>query len=318
MGTSYLLASAVVQPLVAAMTHVFGYRYPLLSSLGLFAAGSVICGVAPSFAALLVGRVVQGVGGGGIITLSQVVYGDIVPLRQRPRYFSMVQGAWAAGTLLGPVVGAAFVQRVSWRWCFYTNLPICLIAFLLATQARDLRADQRPFREKLAMVDWIGLIFFVASLTAALVAISQGGQAWAWSSPPTVGLLLVGLGGVLLTILYEVFLAYHPFLVRAIFPNASAVQSHLAALSQGAVLFIALYYLCFYFAAVQLASPLRSGIGLLPAVALSLPGSIVVSLLITRWGRYRWAVWGGWAVTAMASGLLNGLERSGETTRCLR
>jgi len=115
-GTSYLLTHAVLQPFIAALSDIFGRRELLVPSIVFFLVGSIVCAVAHSFTALLAGRVVQGVGGAGIITLAQVIYADIVPLRQRPKYFSLVLGAWAAGSVLGPFIGGCFVQKVTWRW----------------------------------------------------------------------------------------------------------------------------------------------------------------------------------------------------------
>jgi MFS family permease len=115
-GTSYLLTSAVFQPFIAAVSDIFGRRELLLPSLLLFTAGTAICCSAQDFTVMLIGRCVQGVGGGGIITLSQVIFADIIPLRQRPKYFSVVLGAWALGSVLGPLIGGLFVEKASWRW----------------------------------------------------------------------------------------------------------------------------------------------------------------------------------------------------------
>jgi MFS family permease len=109
-GTSYLLACAVFQPFIAALSDIFGRRELLLSSLLFFTIGSIVCSVAPSFAVLLAGRCVQGIGGGGIIVGAQIIFADIVPLRQRPKWFSLVLIAWAIGTVLGPLIGGVFVS----------------------------------------------------------------------------------------------------------------------------------------------------------------------------------------------------------------
>jgi multidrug resistance protein len=122
-GTSYLLTSAVFQPLIAALSDIFGRKEMLLASLVLFTLGTVLCApVAKDFAVLFAGRSIQGIGGGGVITLGQVIFADLVPLRQRPKYFSLVLAAWALGCVLGPLIGGLFVEHGGWRWCFYINV----------------------------------------------------------------------------------------------------------------------------------------------------------------------------------------------------
>lgn len=115
-GTSYLLANAVLQPMIASLSDEFGRKELLLPSIVLFFTGSVICSIANTFTVLLPGRVIQGVGGGGIITLTQLIFADIVPLRQRPKFFSVVLISWAIGTVVGPVLGGVLAEKSTWRW----------------------------------------------------------------------------------------------------------------------------------------------------------------------------------------------------------
>jgi MFS family permease len=276
----------------------------LIPSIFLFTVSSIICAVANNFTVLLVGRVIQGIGGGGIVTLAQIIFGDIVPLRQRPKYFSLVLGAWAIGSVAGPIIGAAFVQEVTWRWCFWINLPICGIALPLSFFCVKLHTERKSLLEKVKLVDWAGGFVFIGSLTSALVAISSGGIEHAWDSWRTLVPLIIGVTGVVLSLLWERYGAKNPFLYRSLFPNLSAIVTYLNALAQGLVLFCGLYYVVFYFSAARLRRPINASVGLLPAVVFVLPGSVVVSSLITRFGRYRWAIWVGWVFTTIGCGLL--------------
>jgi len=122
-GTSYLLTCAVCQPFIAALSDIFGRKEMLLASVMFFTLGTVLCApIAKDFTVFFAGRSIQGIGGGGIITMGQVIFADIVPLRQRPKYFSFVLGAWALGSVLGPLIGGLFVEHVFWSWCFYLNV----------------------------------------------------------------------------------------------------------------------------------------------------------------------------------------------------
>ena len=127
-GTSYLLTCAVCQPFIAALSDIFGRKEMLFASVLLFTLGTALCApIAKGFAVFFAGRSVQGIGGGGIITMGQVIFADIVPLRQRPKYFAIVLAAWALGSVLGPLIGGLFVEHAIWRWCFYLNVSLRLL-----------------------------------------------------------------------------------------------------------------------------------------------------------------------------------------------
>lgn len=303
-GTSYLLAHAVLQPFIASLSEVFGRRELLIPSILFFAGGSITCGLAYNFPVMLTGRVLQGFGGAGIITLSQLVYADLVPLRLRPKYFTMVLGAWALGSLLGPLVGGLFVERATWHWCFWLNLPICTIAlpmtfFFLGA----LTTPKTNLLTKLRSIDWIGNTLSIASLTSLLIAISWAGISYSWSDYQTILPLTIGAIGLILSIAYEKCLASNPFLRKNIFKSSSAVASYIAAMLQGLALYMALYYTSFYFSATHFFSPIRTGLSVLPATTLMLPGSAIVSALIARTGRFRWAVWAGFTISTASTGL---------------
>ena len=303
-GTSYLLAHAVLQPFIASLSDVFGRRELLIPSILFFAVGSIICGLAHNFPVMLTGRVLQGFGGAGIITLSQLVYADLVPLRLRPKYFTMVLGAWALGSLLGPLVGGLFVEHVTWRWCFWLNLPVCTIALPMAVFFLGaLSKPKTDLLTKLRTIDWLGNTLFLASLTSLLTAISWAGISYPWSAYQTILPLVLGATGLLLSIIYETRLARNPFLSKNIFKSPSVIASYTAALLQGLALYTALYYSSFYFAAAHFFSPVRTGLSIFPATTLMLPGSAVVSALIARTGRYRWAIWAGFALSTLSTSL---------------
>lgn len=123
-GTSYLLASAVCQPPFAAFSRTFGRRPVIIFALLLFIAGSITCGLAHDVAVMLVGRVLQGVGSGGGLSLIEIIITDLVPLKQRGAYFGLISLSWALGSAISPLVGGAFTQKVTWRWIFWTILPL--------------------------------------------------------------------------------------------------------------------------------------------------------------------------------------------------
>ena len=289
--------------------------------------------VAPDFATFLAGRSVQGVGGGGIITLAQVIFADIISLRQRPKYFSAVLLAWALGSVLGPLVGALFVQKSTWRWCFWVNLPFCGIGLITVPLFVRLKTETSRFKEKLTLVDWTGGFLFISGLTSFLIGLSWAGVQFEWTSFRTLVPLIVGAATLFICIIWERFGSRQPFLTKSLFREWSAIAAYLSALFQGLIvtlpiifcwtskanqnfqLFMSLYYFPFYFMvsgpsksvsrsarlrlllittnedrqkqAAPLKSPIAAGVLLFPATCFMLPGSAVVSQLITRFGHFR-------------------------------
>ncbi|KAL2145752.1 hypothetical protein VTI28DRAFT_6447 [Corynascus sepedonium] len=304
-GTSYLLSCAVCQPFIAALSDIFGRKEMLIVSICFFTIGTILCApVAKNFTVFFVGRSIQGIGGGGIITMGQVIFADIVPLRQRPKYFSLVLAAWALGSVLGPLIGGLFVEHAIWAWCFYINFPFCAMGLILVPLYVKLTTAKTSLASKLARVDWIGGFFFIGGLTSFLVGISWGGIQYEWKSVQSITPIVVGVVGVIVAVIWEIYGAREPFLRPSLFNSTSALATYACALFQGFILFCALYYIPFYFAAVKFESPTQSGVDIFPVTCLLLPGSIIISLVTTRTGRYRWAIWSGWVVTAIGCGLL--------------
>jgi MFS family permease len=122
-GTGFLLASTVLQPNFASFSHIFGRKPMLLSALTLFTAGAIICALSNNFTVMLVGRTIQGAGGGGIIALTEIIVTDLVPLRERGKWIGFISMTWSIGSVTGPILGGAFAQKVSWRWVYWVNLP---------------------------------------------------------------------------------------------------------------------------------------------------------------------------------------------------
>lgn len=196
--------------------------------------GTILCSVAGNFTVLLTGRSIQGIGGGGIITLTQVIFCDIVPLRQRPKFFAMVLGAWSVGSIVGPVVGGALVENTSWRWCFHINYPFCGIGFFIAIFLVRLNpVAELTLSQKLKRMDWIGACLFISSMTSLLLGISWGGIQHPWSSGATLAPIIAGLFGLVAFFAWQIYRKEHTLLPIAIFRNWSAIAAFYGALING-------------------------------------------------------------------------------------
>ncbi|KAJ9309632.1 hypothetical protein DTO217A2_922 [Paecilomyces variotii] len=303
-GTSFLLCSTVFQPSFASFSNIFGRKPLILTSILFFFVGAVIAGVAKNFVYMLVGRSLQGVGGGGIIALSEIIVTDIVPLRLRGNYFGILSAMWSIGSVTGPILGGGFSENVTWRWIFYINFPFIGIGVVLVLLFLKLNFVPSSLAEKLRRVDYAGTVLFIGSTASFLIPLSWGGVMYDWDSWRTLVPLIIGAVGLIAFAAYEYYVASDPIIPPTIFQNRTAVVSFVGAVLQGLVLWCALYYMPLYYEAVKEYSPIVSGIALFPETFTVAPSAMITGILITWSGRYRWAIWLGWAIATLGMGIL--------------
>ncbi|KAL8697132.1 MAG: hypothetical protein Q9224_002454 [Gallowayella concinna] len=302
-GTSFLLCSTIFQPSFASFSHIFGRKPMILTGLVFFAVGVVVAAVARGFTVLLIGRSLQGVGGGSLCALTEIVVADLVPLRLRGQWFGLISAMWALGSVSGPIIGGAFAQG-EWRWIFWINLPFIAIAFVFVPLFLRLAFKPTSFAAQLARVDWFGSFLFIASTTSFLIPITWGGVSYPWTSWHTLVPLCLGIAGLISFVAYEELVATEPLIRMVIFKNRTAAVSYIETVIHGMILWSLLYYMPLYYEAVKGFSPVISGVALFPETFTVAPASIVVGILITVTGRYRWAIWSGWVLTVLGTGLI--------------
>ncbi len=302
-GTSFLLTSTVFQPSFAELSHIFGRKPLVLVALVFFTIGTIIGATANGFTNLLIGRSLQGVGGGGIIALTEIIVTYLIPLRLRGQWFGLISGMWSIGSVTGPIIGGVFAQQVSWRWIFYINLPFIGISLVMIPLFLKLNFVPSSLASKLRRVDWIGTVIFVGSTTSFLIPLTWGGVQYAWISWRTLVPLIIGVLGLITFVLYEKFVAAEPLIRLSIFGNRTAVISYFIDVVHGLCLWCLLYYMPLYYEAVKGYSPIIAGVALFPDTFTVAPLAVVTGLLITKTGRYRWAVWSGWVLTVFGIGL---------------
>ena len=253
---------------------------------------------------MLVGRSIQGTGGGGILSLSEIIITDIVPLRQRGNYFAGISMVWAIGSVAGPLIGGALATKGAWRWIFYLNLPIVAIGFLAVIFFLKLDHRRRTFREKLQEIDYMGSLLFIASLTSFLIAITWGGVQYAWDSWHTLVPLLVGLAGLAVFLFYEGRLASVTLLPLGIFKSPSTSLAYYSTFIHGIVLWAILYYMPIFFEGSHNYTPISAGLTALPQSLTVVPCAAFVGVVSAKINTYRWAIWIGWFLTTLGAGLL--------------
>ncbi|OJJ46149.1 hypothetical protein ASPZODRAFT_66930 [Penicilliopsis zonata CBS 506.65] len=303
-GTSFLLLSTVFQPSFASLSNIFGRRPLILIAVAFFFVGAVVCAVAKNFTYMLVGRSIQGLGGGGIIALTEIIVTDIVPLRLRGQYFGLLSAMWSLGSVTGPILGGVFAEDVTWRWIFYINFPFIGVGAVFVLLFLNLNIIPSSLAEKLRRIDYVGTGLFIGSMASFLIPLTWGGVLYSWSSWRTLVPLLIGVAGLTVFGVYEWRYATEPIIPPGIFQNRTAAVSFIGSVLQGLVLWCALYYLPLYFEAVKEYSPVLSGVALFPDSFTVAPSAMATGFLITHFGAYRWAVWAGWALSMLGMGLM--------------
>jgi EmrB/QacA subfamily drug resistance transporter len=279
--SAFLLAQTAVTPLYGKLGDLYGRKRILQSAILLFLAGSALCGQAQSMTELIAFRAVQGLGAGGLIVLIQAVIGDIVAPRERGRYQGLFGAVFGIASVGGPLLGGVLVQAVSWRWIFYVNLPVGLVA--LAVIGATLPSTTVRGRPK---IDYLGAALLAGGLSAIVLVTSLGGSTWAWGSTQVIavgGLGIALIGCFMLAEQHAAEPILPPGLVR---DRVFAVAGSLSAIV-GFALFGSVTFLPLYFQTVDGASPTGAGLRLVPMMGGLLVTSIFSGQVISRTGRYR-------------------------------
>src|SRR5213083_1620667 len=188
--TAYLLTATVSGPLYGKLGDLYGRKLVLQTAIGIFLVGSALCGLSQNMVELIGFRALQGLGAGGLMVVTLAVVGDIIPPRERGRYQGYFGGVFGVSTVLGPLLGGFFVDHLSWRWIFYVNLPIGLIALAVIATAFQPRTDHVKHT-----IDYLGAALLAGGLSAIVLYTSLGGTTYSWTSPWMLALIV---GGVVL------------------------------------------------------------------------------------------------------------------------
>ena len=220
-GSGYLLAAAASAPVWGKVSDIFGRKATILVANAIFMAGSLIAALAVSVGMLIAARVVQGIGGGGLVVLVYVCVGDLFSMRERPKYFGIMGMVWAIASGVGPVIGGVFTEKVTWRWCFYINLPLDGISLMLLAFFLKLSNPRTPLVSGLKAVDWLGVLTIVGGVVMFLFGMSSGGITRPWDSAFVLCLIIFGIVTIVLFFLNEKFLAKYPVIPLRLFKDTS-------------------------------------------------------------------------------------------------
>lgn len=297
--TAYILAATIVMPLYGKLGDLLGRRPVFITAIGLFTLGSVIAALAQDMTVLVIGRAVQGLGGGGLMILAQAIIADLVPPRDRAKYLAPFGVVFALSSVVGPVLGGWFTDTLSWRWALWMNLPLGVLAIVVALVALRL-----PKRGERVDIDYWGSGLLIAATTCTVLVATWGGTEYAWASPVILSLAGAAVISWTAFVLVEQR-ASEPVMPLRLFRNRTfVITTVVGMLTVGIGMFAIIGYLPTYLQMVYGVSATESGLLLLPMIAGLLLTSISSGTLISRLGRVKALLVAGTAIIAFAAGLL--------------
>lgn len=309
-GSAFLLAQAVVAPSWGKLSDIWGRKIILLIAVGVFFLGSALAATAVSLTMLLVGRAVQGSASGGLLSLVSIVVGDLYSPRARGKYYGIIGMVWAIAFTLGPLIGGAFTRGVSWRWCFYINLPTSGLSFAIIAFLLKLETPKTPFLAGMRAIDWAGTATLIGGALMLLLGLQFGDTAYPWGSATVVCLIVFGCLTLCAFVAVERYVARYPILPVHLYASVSNAAILVVNLLHGIVFTQSIYFLPLYCQSILGADPLLSGVLLLP-LAVSMSVALVgAGTYLTRTGRYLDCIWLGFVLLTLGAGLMYDLPAS--------
>ncbi|MEP6799843.1 MAG: MDR family MFS transporter, partial [Lapillicoccus sp.] len=285
--TAYLITSTIVTPLYGKLSDIYGRKQFFLLAITLFTLGSLLCSFSTSIGMLAAFRAVQGLGAGGLFSLSLAIIGDIVAPRERAKYQGYFLAVFGTSSVLGPVIGGFFAGAdnifgiTGWRWVFLVNVPIAAAALFVVQTTLHLKHQRRDQR-----IDWWGAVALTVALVPLLIVAEQGRE-WGWASGRSLAMYVIGVAGVVSFFLVERAMKESALIPLRLFQNRTIGVASIGSIFIGMGMFGGLAALPLYLQIVKGASPTQAGLLLLPLTLGIMFGSILSGQLISRTGRYR-------------------------------
>ncbi|KAJ7886158.1 DHA14-like major facilitator [Mycena olivaceomarginata] len=290
-GSAYLLTTAAFQLLFGRFYSFLSIKWVYVSAIVVFELGSLICGVAPSSTVLIVGRAIAGLGSSGIFSGAMIIVANTVPLGKRPMYTGLIGAMYGIASVAGPLMGGVFTDKVSWRWCFYINLPIggvtlFVITLFFTAPGASRTKQSMSLSERIQQFDPFGTAIFVPGIICLLLALQWGGSKYPWSDGRIIALFV--LFGVLISIFIgiQIWKQDMATLPPRILKNRSLAMGAWFALCIGSSFFILVYFLPIWFQAIKGVTAVKSGIDNLPMILALVISSLLAGGIITWMGYY--------------------------------
>ncbi|KAH9217395.1 putative MFS transporter [Leptodontidium sp. 2 PMI_412] len=317
-GTAYLLTSCAFQLVFGKIYTFFSVKGTFMASVLLFEIGSALCGAAPDSITFIVGRAVAGLGAGGVMSGVMVIVVYALPLHKRPKIQGFFGAVFGLSSIAGPLIGGAFTTKVSWRWCFFLNLPVgavvlVVVPFLLHIPDRP--NTNKQLKEKLRQLNALGMLALLPGVVCLCLALQWGGTTYAWSQGRIIALLILAIALLIAFVLIQIWKSDQATVPPRIFGQRSIFSAFWLSSCVGSQTQLFAFYLPVWFQAVRGVSALKSGTDLLPLLLLIFLSSIISGISISKIGYYTpFAIFGA-CLSAIGAGLLTTLEVNSSTAK---
>ena len=285
--TAFLITSTIATPLYGKLSDIYGRKPLFMIAITIFITGSALCGLSQSMYMLAAFRAFQGLGAGGLFSLALAIMGDLIAPRERARYQGYFMAVFATSSVLGPVVGGFFAGQQSilgitgWRWIFYINVPIGLIALVVVNRTLHVHRERRDHR-----IDWVGATALIVGLVPLLI-IAEQGRLWGWASPVAFACYLIGVAGLASFVYVESRMGDDALIPLRLFRSRNFAVGSGQSIVIGVGMFGGLASIPLYLQIVKGASPTEAGLLILPMVAGIMAASMISGQLTSRTGHYR-------------------------------
>ena len=306
-GSAFLLANASTIPSWGKASDIFGRKPMLLLANVVFMIGSLVAALSNSVGMLVAARAVQGLGSGGLVIVN-ITIGDLFSLRTIAVFYGILGGVWASASSIGPIIGGLLTQGASWRWCFWINLPLDGLAFIVLFFCLDIESPKTPLIEGLKAIDWIGSFLVIGATLMFLFGIQYGGETYPWNLAIVICLIIFGLLTFALFLLYECKVPKYPIMDLGFLNSRTNIATLSTAFIHGLVFISGTYYLPLYFQAVRGATPIFSGIYLLPTALAASASSFAAGVFVRNYGTYLPPIYTGFLIMTVGFGLFVDLD----------
>ncbi|KAJ2489574.1 hypothetical protein IWW37_003854 [Coemansia sp. RSA 2050] len=308
--TSYLLATTAVQPIFGKFSDILGRFESVVVSTTIFCIGSVMCAASHSLAMLVASRAIQGIGGGGMMTMVSVIMSDVTSERDRGKFTAYLAASWGVASAVGPVMGGAIVENASWRIIFWINLPVCIPSIIVLYFALRIPRPEGSLREKMGRVDFLGVLIFQAFIIPIIIAFAWGGQGYKWVSGRVLGTICgsIVMGFIFLYIEWKV--AVEPIVPLRLFRIRNVVASGMSHFAMGASIYAPLMFIPSWELSVKRSTETQAGLHLLPLMGTMVFTASLSGVVMMKFGRFRELIMIGGVLIAIGNSLLILLDPS--------